>query len=218
MKDGPPEMPEVVYDVSTAPQPRARVRLAWWQYGLLALAVVIVVPLVSIGTVTALRWSGWVARPGPAVPASATAARHKPVHKPVHLAPPPSPPAYDLPGFQAALQGPEAQVFTSALGKLRADLRSYDFTAAATDAPALVNAANAYLAALRATRPPPSYQGEQAAYEHAAVLARRAGRATQAGLTTVSLTRLALLQKGQALAAQAAMALAAAPGNAPRGS
>jgi hypothetical protein len=148
-----------------------------------------------------------------AAPTAAVTA--KVTHEPKAHDPGPARPAYDLGGFQSVIKGPEERAFVSALGRLRADDRTYNFAAAVSDAPSLVSAANAWLAALKPTDPPPAWQGEKVAYIRAVTLARRAAKATQGGLTSAN---LGLLRRGQALAAQAQAELAQAPGNAPRGS
>jgi hypothetical protein len=206
IKDGLPAA--AVYDISTAPQPAIK-RLPWWQYALLSLAALIFIPLAMIGANTVAHH--YI---DPPLTAATIQHTHKPTNN-THTPKAAPTPTYDLAGFQSALNGPEAQAFTAALHKLRADDRRYNFAAGVPDAASLINAADSWLSQLQQTKPPPAYLAERVAYVRAIALGKWAAQATQTGLTSAN---LGLLQKGQALAAQAASALASAPGNAPRGS
>jgi hypothetical protein len=206
-RQAPPFLPPPAEIRAAASWPAKRKKLAPWHIAVLAMGVPVIAFFTCIGAYT---FTTHVFRAAGVAAATDRAAPDPKAHDPE-----PSRPAYDLAGFQAVIKGGEEQAFVSALGRLRADDRMYNFAAAVSDAPGLVSAANAWLAALGPANPPPAWQGEKVAYIRAAILARRAAKATEGGLTSAN---LGLLQKGQALTAQAQAALARAPGNAPRGS
>jgi len=218
----PPFLPPPAEIRPPASWPAKRRKLAPWHVTVLAIGVPIIAFFTCIGAYTFTTHAFRVAGPAAATARAAQGpkaqdpkAQGPKAQGPKAHDPDPSRPAYDLAGFQAVIKGPEEQAFVSVLRRLRADDRTYNFAAAVSDAPSLVSAANAWLAALEPANPPPAWQGEKVAYMRAVILARRAGKATQGGLTSAN---LGLLQKGQALTAQAQAALARAPGNAPRGS
>jgi hypothetical protein len=100
-------------------------------------------------------------------------------------------PAFDLTGFRAAISGTDEQSFMAALNALSQDDESLDTVSAVSDAPRLIAAASVWLADLRATNPPPAYQGTKASLIKGAKMARRAGHVTLRALQRKSLTLLA---------------------------
>jgi len=211
-RQAPPFLPPPAEIRPAASWPGKRKRLAPWHIAVLAMGVPVIAFFTCIGAYT---FTTHVFRAAGPAAATTRAAQDPKAHDPKAHDPEPSRPAYDLAGFQAVIKGPEEHAFVSALSRLRADDRTYNFAAAVSDAPSLVSAASAWLAVLGPANPPPAWQGEKVAYMRAAILAWRAAKATQGGLTSAN---LGLLQKGQALTAQAQAALARAPVNAPRGS
>ena len=190
------------------PKPK-RSGWAWWHYLVMAVLGPIVLALVVIGADTAahhLSGGG---------PAPAMTARAEPVPKPVAHRPRPTALGHDLAAYQAAITGTEEQAFVSALGRLRADDKAYDFAAAVTDAPKLIVTASAWLAVLSHADPPPAYRPARLTYLSAATWAKRAARTTLEALQT---SNFALLTRGQQLAGKAARVLSRAPALAPRGS
>jgi len=189
------------------PQKPERKKLAPWHWAVLVVGVPVIAFLSCVGANSVAHW--WIGDTS-AAHASAVAS-HEPAP---HKSKPPKP-AYDLAGYQSALTGPHEHTFASALYALRTDDRTSDFAAAVTDAPRLINAANAWLTVLSKTSPPPAYQPSKLAYMQAVTVARNAARSTQAGLRT---TNLALLQRGTAQANRARSMLSQAPALGPRGS
>jgi hypothetical protein len=186
-----------------APKPERR---HWrpWHWAVMIVGVPVIAFLSCLGANDVAHW----AIDAPAAHASTTAIHKPKPHKP-------KPPAYDLAGYQSAVDGSQAQAFKSALGKLRADIAHADYASAVTDAPNLVNASDAWLALLAKTNPPPSYRPAKLAYVLAATVGRRAGNTTLQGVQTVN---LALLQRGAVIAAHARYLLTHATGQGPRGS
>jgi hypothetical protein len=116
----------------------------------------------------------------PAAHASTTASPGGHKTKPHKTAP--AAPRYNLPGYQSAISGPVEHAFASALWAVRADIKRPDYTAASTDAPRLIAAANSWLSLLRPTNPPPSYGPQKLTYIQAATMARKAGQTTRQAL------------------------------------
>lgn len=194
-------------DVSSAPWPDKPKKLAPWHVATLIVGVPIIAFLSCVGANTVAHHF----IDTPAVKASATAA-HRQTPKPHHTKPPA--PAYNLAGYQAAISGTEEQSLVTALNRFRADIRRLDFQSVTTDSLTLTGAANAWLAVLRNTNPPPAYQGQKLTYLMAAILARRAATTTQGAISSAN---LASLQKGLALANKARAALAQAAASAAQG-
>jgi len=103
-----------------------------------------------------------------------------------------------------ASSGDHTQAFVSALWKLREDIKRPDYTAAVSDAPRLVAAANSWLSLLRQTNPPPSYGPAKLAYVQGAMVARKAARTTMQALQAGDFT---LLQRGADQAASTAASI-----------
>jgi hypothetical protein len=157
-----------------------------------------------LGAYTQAQWF----KGSPSVAQASAVATHKPTpHK--------SKPAYDLAGYRSAITGPAMLAFASALSAMLNDLGHLDTSAAGVDAPRLVDAANTWLKALRATNPPPAYRKGKLANMRAATLGRRAAWAVHSGLTT---SNVGLLQHGYDLANKASEALSQAPASEPQGS
>jgi hypothetical protein len=207
----PPFLPPVELPSVQMWQPRKPQRkLAPWHRVALIAGVPIVAVLTAIGAYTSAQW----AFGGSAIVTLATATpAHTAKETPRHTQPPA--PAYNLAGYQAAISGTEEQSFVSALDRFRSDSRRYDFQAVTTDSLTLTGAANAWLAILKSTSPPPGYQASKLDYLLAATLARRAATTTQSGISAASLTSL---QTGMSLASKAKAALARAAVAIPKGS
>jgi hypothetical protein len=203
----PPEAPEA-RERQEWPEPK-RPGWARWHYLVMAVTGPVVLALVVIGANTVARHFAGGAR-APAVTGMA-----KPAPKPVAHRPRPTMLGHDLAGYRAAITGTAEQAFVSALRRLRADDKAYDFAAAITDAPRLNVTASAWLAVLSHTNPPPAYRPAKLTYMSAARWARRAARTTLDALQT---SNFALLSKGQRLAGKAATVLSRAPALAPSGS
>ena len=189
-----------------SPKPKQK-KLAAWHWAVLIIGVPIIAFLSCVGANTVAHW--WIGNP-PAVRASATAD-----HKPKPPKSNPVPPRYNLPGYQSAVSGPVEKAFTSALRALRADIKAPDYSAASTDAPRLVAAANSWLSLLRPTNPPPSYGPTKLTYMQAATMARKAGQTIQQALNAGNLSEL---QRGADQAARARWLLSHAAKQGPRGS
>jgi hypothetical protein len=201
--------PSAVYDISTAPHPTVK-RWPWWQYVAIGVAAAIVTPLTFIGAVTVGQW--WF-DPQPTAAATTITLNQSP--KPHSAKPTPTAPVYDLNGYKAAVSGSDEQAFVTALNRFRSDIKRLRFQTVATDALTLTGAANAYLADLRATNPPPAYGPAKLANIMAAIYARRAAATIQGAITSAN---LGALQTGLAQANKAKAALANAVASTPKGS
>jgi hypothetical protein len=189
-----------------APKPE-RNRFKPWHWAVLIVGVPVITFLTCVGANTVTHW--WIGDT-PSAHASTVAS-----HKPKPLKSKPAAPRYNLPGYQSAVSGPVEKAFASALWALRADIRAPNYSAASTDAPRLVAAANSWLSLLRPTNPPPSYGPAKLAYVQGATIARKAGQTTLQALQTGDLT---LLQRGADQAARARWLLTHASAQGPQGS
>jgi hypothetical protein len=208
-QDKAPGLPgelDSLFRPQVSPMPPKR-KLARWHLATLIVGVPLLAFLSCVGANTVVNW--WLVD-APTVHASATATHKAKAHKTA-----PAAPAYDLPGYRSAISGQVEKAFASALWAVRADIKRPDYSAASTDAPRLVAAANSWLSLLRPTNPPPSVGPQKLTYMQAATLARKAGETTQRALNGGD---LALLQRGADQAKRAQWLLSHASASGPHGS
>lgn len=206
-QNNPQQEPPFTLAPAPAPPKPERKKLTGWHIAVLAVGTPVIAFLSCVGANTVAHW---FIHDAPAAHAETTA-----THKPKPHKSKPAAPRYNLPGYRSAISGPVEKAFASALWAVRADIKRPDYSAASTDAPRLIAAANSWLSLLRPTNPPPSYGPTKLTYMRSAILARKAGQTTQQALNAGNLT---LLQKGADQAARAQWLLSHAAGQGARGS
>jgi hypothetical protein len=163
--------------------PTTKRKFAPWHIVTLVVGVPILATLSAIGANTVAHHFIDV----PAARASANTA-HKASARPTRTAP-----QYDLAQYRSVLNGSDAQRFVDSLARLRTDVVRSNFTQAVGDAPRLINAADTWLADLKGTHPPPSFNASKLEYMAATVQARKAGQTIQQALQS---TNFGLMQQG----------------------
>lgn len=92
-------------------------------------------------------------------------------------------PIYNLEGFVSAANGPEERAFTSQLGGMGDAMTSVDVSDAHHHAVKLISAADAWLAVLDQTNPPPEYVASKTHLMKGIKLIKRAAEAADEGMS-----------------------------------
>jgi hypothetical protein len=206
IQDNPQQEPLFTLAPPPASPKPERNKLRPWHIAVLIVGIPIIAFLSCVG---ANAVAHWFIGDTPAAHAETTA-----THKPKPHNSNPAAPRYNLPGYRSAISGPVEKAFASALWAVRSDIKRPDYSAASTDAPRLIAAANSWLSLLKPANPPPTYGPQKLTYIQAATLAGKAGETTQQALNAGDLTQL---QRGADQAKRAQWLLSHATAQGPHG-